>query len=281
MKKTALILALLMCAVSLFACGGPEAKDILDDNGKAVATGYYDGDKLLYEEKVDDRGDVSQKTTYDDDGNIEKVENFFLGEIKDETVYTYEEKEGNYSEKTTSYSAQGVKVSVTDRKYEGGKLMTETVKTELAGDKVSVDVSKFTYNDDGTVLEILTTDKDKVRETLTSENGDVIYALEISDTGSAVKTFYENKRISKIENYTADGKLLITITNEYDESGKIVKSQSFNKDNELKDYSVYVYDGENLLGIHKYYADGTIHSTIQYDETGKATIHNGMYVDLD
>ena len=282
MKKIAIILALLMCASVLFACSKTVAKDILDDDGKAIATGYYDGDKLLYSEKVDDRGDLSQKTTYGDDGSIEKVENYFLGNLKDETVYSYTDKEGDYTENVTSYTAQGVKLSVTEREYKDGNVVKETVKTGLKDDKEeSVDVSNFTYNEDGTVLEVVTTNKEKSRETLRAEDGSVIYDMEITESGSSIKTFYENDRISKIENYTKEGKLLITIVNAYTEDGRIESTKSYNADGELKDYSNFVYDGDTLLGIHKYYADGTIQSTIEYDEDGNATVHNGIYVGLN
>ena len=280
MKKISLILILVICCALLFSCGGkPEARDILDADGNVVAVGYYDGDKLLYEEKSDTNGNLSQKTTYDDEGRVEKVEDYAIGFLSGETEYTYTDDEGSYTVVSTTYDNKGEVKMVTETVYENDVPVNQTSTVPVADGSSSVEESTFSYNEDGSVLEIIMSGDKKVREILTDGNGVVIYDHEFFDTGASAKTFYDaGSVITKIENYTAEGELLITIVNEYDDKGTLKKTYSYDKDNQLKDYSEYIYENGKLLAIYKYIANNTINTSIIYDENGKATIYEGEYV---
>ena len=282
MKKFAFALALITCVMTLASCSDPKPRDILDADGNAIATGYYDGDVLVYEEKLDSNGNLSKKTTYDDSERVEKEENYTFNVLSNVVEYEYTEKDDEYTKKTVLYNNKGTIVSVTELKYENGVPTKETV-TVGTGDKVS-DVTECTYvyNEDKTVTKTYTSNGKKIREVLEDGNGVVIYDHEIAEDGSSVKTFYEmGKVISKVENYTKEGKLLITIKNIYDEKGTITRSESYDANNALKDYSEYVYVDGSLKALYKYHADGSIHTSIIYDENGKATIHTGKYVPVN
>ena len=279
MKKIAFILALLTCCAVLFSCGEPEGREIFDADGNAVATGYYDGDVLLYEEVLDSNEDLSKRTTYDDEGRVEMVEDYTLGKKYSESVYSYTEDAGNYSVSETVFNNKGVVVSVTETKYEGDRAVTKTRTSSTTGEAHDVQVSDFVYNEDGTVLEKISSNGTDVREVLTDGNGVLLTDREFNNNGASTKTFYEaGKVVTKIENFNDNGELVVTVVNEYDENGVHTGSKSYNAAGELKDYSEYVYNGSKLVAIYKYYANGSIHSTITYDEEGKATIHTGKYV---
>ena len=281
MKKIALILVLVMCCAMLFSCGEPEARDILDADGNVVAVGYYDGDKLLYEEKSDTKGNLAQKTTYDDDGRVEKVEDYAIGFLSGETEYTYTDTDGSYTVVSTTYDNQGEVRLVTETTYENDVPVSQTSTVPVADGESSVEESTFTYNDDGSVLEIIMSGDRKIREILTDGNGVVIYDHEFFETGASAKTFYNaDSVIIKIENFTAEGELLVTIVNEYDDDGVLKKTYSYDKDSQLKDYSEYIYENGTLLAIYKYNSNNTINTSIIYDENGKATIYEGQYVPL-
>ncbi len=281
MKKIAFILALVLCCGMLFSCGDPKAKDILDDDGNVVAVGYYKGNKLVYKEETNDKGDLEARTTYDDDGKVEKLEKYAGGKLKSESVYEYGDKKGNYTEKRSNFS-HGVVISVTEDKYENGRIVLSETVVSKGGDEAKSDISKYTYDDEkGTVKEELFSGETKVKEVLTDKDGKVVYTLEINEGINSVKTYYEDKKITKVENYNKKGDLLISIVNEYDSEGTIKGSKTYNANGELREYSNYVYKDGVLLGMHRYNPDGTISSTIEYDSNGKATIHDGIFIDLD
>ncbi len=283
MKKISLILILVICCALLFSCKGePEARDITDADGNVVAVGYYDGDTLLYEEKSDSNGNLAKKTSYDKDGNVKKVENYAVGFLAEEVEYAYGDSDDNYTEKSTVYNNKGVVTRVVETNYENGVAVSSTTTVPLANGDSNVQESTFTYNEDGTVLEVITSDGNKIRETLGDGNGVLIYDHEFFDTGASAKTFYDmGEIVTKVENYTAKGDLLVTIVNTYDEEGTLIKTHTYDKDSNLKEYSEYVYYGGSLAAIYKYNANNTIHSSILYDEEGKATIYEGQYVLID
>lgn len=283
MKKLSLILALIMCALVLFSCGDPKPRDIKDEDGKAIATGYYDGDKLVYEEKVDSNGDVSKRTTYDDKERIEKIEEYSLKKLQLEAVYTYTDTEGKYTVNTTRFNNKGIVVLVSETKYEDSRPVSETRTTSSSPESdPAAEKSTYKYEDDGSVIETITSGDAKIREVKTDKNDNLIYDREYSNAGSSVKTFYNDKKqISKIENYSADGKLVVTVTNIYNDDGTLTKTESYASDGQLKDYSNYIYKDGSLVAIYRYNADGTINSTILYDSEGKATVHSGTYVSID
>lgn len=280
MKKIALVLVLVMCALLMFSCGEPEARDIVDADGNVVAKGYYDGEKLLYEEKTDSNGDLEKKTTYDDEGRVAKVEEYLLGKLSSESVYTYTDNAANYSISITSFNNKGTAVLEEEIKYENDRPVSKTGTVANKGEGAAVEQTTYTYNDeDGTVVESVSSNGIKIREIMSDGNGVTIYEIKISDDGSSTKTFYDQGTlVAKKETYNAEGKLVVTIVNEYNADGILVGSKTYMADGSLKDYSVYVFEGSTLKGIYKYNANDTINCTIVYDENGKATIHDGQYV---
>ncbi len=285
MKKIiALVLATIICAAALFSCakGELKKKDILDDNGNKVATGYYDGDKLVREEKVDSNGELTQKKEYNKDGNVEKVENYNLGILFTVEEYEYEKKEGEYSKNTVTYNNKGDVVSNKETKYKDSRPVEEIITGPASEDGVAsvVERTNYTYNDDGTVLLVVTSDAKKIKETVLDKNDKTIYVHEFKE-GSSVKSYYEKDRVTVSETYNVDGNLVIKTENEFNDEGVLSGTKSYNAKGELRDYSKYVYNEDGkLLGIHKYNADDTINSTIVYDENGSATIHDGVYLPL-
>lgn len=282
MKKISLILILVICCALLFSCKSkPEARDILDADGNVVAVGYYDGDTLLYEEQTDENGTLEKKTVYDDNGKVEKVENYAVGFLSEEVVYEYGDTDDNFVEKNTVYNNKGTVTKVVETKYENGVAVSSTTTTPVTNGEPIVEGSTFVYNEDGTVLEIITSNGKKIRETLTDGNGVVIYDHEFFDSGASAKTFYDmGKVVTKVENYTAKGELLVTIVNIYNEEGTLVKTESYDKDGNLKEYSDFIYVEDSLAAVYKYTVDGVIHTSVIYDEEGKASIFEGEYVPL-
>ncbi|MBQ4066112.1 MAG: hypothetical protein IJD22_00580 [Clostridia bacterium] len=293
MKKIISVLLLAVLCASLFSCAAPEpvAMDILDGDGNAVATGYYDEDgKLLYEEKVNSKGEVIKKTTYDSEGRVEKVEEFMNGSVSGETVYTYGDSAGYYSTKQTVFNNKGVVVNVKESVYEQDLIVSQK-RTFAVSDGVNdVEDSYFSYNDDGTVLETVNSNGRKVREKLTDGNGVLLTDHDFSSEESSFKTYYnEGDKIAKTDTYNAAGELVISLVYTYDENGKTVMTESYNKAGTRMDYSKYVYENDKIRAIYKYNdEDGlvgadeidTINSTIMYDDEGKATVHKGVYVPI-
>lgn len=285
MKKLALIFALLLVSLALFSCSSYKlvAKDAKDSDGNAV-TGYYDkNDTLIYEEKLDSDGKVAKKTSYDYSGRVEKIEEFHKGNKSAESVFTYEEDD-KYTKTQTVYNNKGEQVSVKETKFEKGLPVSEKNTVNVKNGDPSVQESTFTYNDDGSVLEIIKSGDKKIREVLTSKDENVLWDCEYAEAGTSIKTHYNEDGIAaKTESYNKDGALVMYVVNEYNDNKKITGSKTYDGTDAIKSYSTYVYDeaGEKLRAIYRYNADGTINSTITYDENGKSTIHSGTLVPLD
>lgn len=279
MRKIIFAAVCLICALLMCSCNKAVTKDILDADGNAVATGYYDGDKLIYEEKTDDSGAVVEKTEYDEAGRVSKVMTYRGSNVSSEDVYAYGENDGDYTLTSTKYNTKGIVSTKRVTTYENALPVKEVVG--FSDNEADNTVSTYKYNEDGTVLLEIVSGGNKIREVLEDGNGGVLYDHEYSNLGTSTKTYYgEGKTIIKIESFNKDGKLVYVMKHEYDDEGKVKKSTTTDADGNLKDYSEYVYVGKKLKGIHKYNANGTIHSTIVYDENGKATIHKGQYVDV-
>ena len=279
MKKIIFAIACLICAVLMCSCNKAVAKDILDADGNAVATGYYDGDVLLYEEKADKDGAIIEKTEYDEDGRAVKVTKYRNGNVSSEEVYAYGKNDGEYTLTETKYNTKGIASAKKVITYEKALPVKEVVG--LSENEADNQVNTYKYNEDGTVLREMFSGETKMREVLDDGNGVVIYDHEINNDGVATRTYYiAGEDVDKIESYNKDGKIIYSMSYEYDAEGKVVKTTTTDAKGNVKDYSEYVYLGKTLMGIHKYNANGTIHSTVSYDENGKATVHKGKYVDV-
>ena len=280
MKKIILVIACLICAVLMCSCNRAVTKDILDADGNAVATGHYEGDRLVYEEKADDRGDVVEKTEYDESGRAFKVTKFRNGTIAYEDEYAYGDSEGNYTLTAIVYNVKGEASNKTVITYENAIPVKEVAGlSENEDEKL---VTTYKYNEDGTVLKEITSAGVKVREVLDDGNGVIIYDHEVNSDGAATRTYYiAGEDIEKIESYNKEGKLVYSMAYEYNDDGKVKKTVTTNANGDVKDYSEYTYVDGKLAAIHKYNANKTINSTVTYDENGKATVHKGQYIGVN
>ena len=281
MKKILTVCIILICAFCLFSCSEKlTAKMITDAEGNAVATGYYDGrDNLVYEEQTDKNGNLIKKTSYDKEGNVTLVEEYEGSKKKQETAYSYEKNAGDYTVTVNSYDNKEVRVSVKETVYKNA-LPAEVTFTLLSakGEYINIEKSSFVYNEDGTVLETILSNDRKVRETLNDGNGIVIYDLEIREDGTGEKLYYNEKgEVLKSERYDKEGTLTEYTVTGYNENGKVLRTEEYDGTDALISYTVYYYktDGLTIEKSQSYDADGTVIGTITYDEKGNPTYHTG------
>lgn len=281
MKKILSALLITICALFLFSCSvNLTARPITDADGNAVATGYYDGrDRLVYEEQTDKEGNLIKKTSYDKDGNVTLIEEFEGGKKKLETAYSYEKAEGNYTMTVTSFDNKEVRVSVKETVYKNA-LPAENTFTLLSaqGEYINVEKSTYSYNKDGSVLTVITSNNKKIRETLDDGNGVVIYDLEIFENGESEKIYYnENGHVIKSDSYDKNGKLKEYTVTAYNDKEKIIRTETYDAKNAVLSYSVYQYkpDGITLEKIQSYDASGNVIGTITYDEKGNPVYDPG------
>lgn len=278
MKKIIAIVCALACALCFFSCKEKKddvketVKDI-KENEKVVGKGYYEGEKLVREEFVDDADEVVKKVFYSDDEKVEKEEEFFSGSLKSDTAYTYGE-DGKYTTKKNNYNKAGEVKSVVDSEFADGKLTKETKSTLDKDGKATVtEENHYKYNEDGTVTKSQKEDGKTVKDTVSDAEGKDLYTVDYLENGTKQKKYLNDKgKVDKIENISKDDAVMRTVENLFDEYGQPTGYREYDENGYLDYYGEYKYVDKKLTGIIVYDADGEVVRTVTYDENGKAEI---------
>lgn len=248
MKKLFAVLLALVMSLSLYSCGKEKSRteDILDGD-KVVGKSYYENGQLVKEEYTDENGSVSEYKQYTD-GTLSQ---------------TGKNEYGDDGDLASS--------SVSD--YDGDRVVKEENTYYKDGEVAQVRTVEYTYNEDGSVLESVSSDGKKTSEVLKNSDGEKLYSTSYDENGS-VKTSYENGNISKSETFGTEGELLGYSQMEYGEDGKTSGSVTYNGNGEAVMKTVYEYNGDKVSKIYMYNADGTLFQTGVYGEDGKLTLYD-------
>ena len=276
MKKLIAIICALACSLSFFSCKNEKRSETVKDikEGEAVVgKEYYEDDKLVREELFDKAGEVIKKVYYSDSEKVEKEEEYTLGKLYSDVVYTYGE-DGKSTSKKNTYNKDGEIKTVTDSNYTDGKLKKETVSTVDKDGKATVtEENHYKYNEDGTVVKTQKKDDKKVKDTVSDKDGKILYTVDYLESGSMQKKHFNEKgKTVKIENFNKDGVIVRTIENLYDEMGKTLGYREYDVNGNLAYYGEYEYVEGKLKKIAVYDENDVLVRTMVYNENGEVEI---------
>ncbi len=227
---------------------------------KSVAA-YDENWKMIKRESFDKNGKLIQLSEYDKNGNVTKFISYDEnGEVKSYTAYEYDEK-GNLT-KEARYDAAG-----TLQEYnvyecdENGYILKET-----RYDANGVKRSCTEYFENTTHENKYFSGKERRFESYNSD-GSLSGIMEYNRNGDVVKS----------EQYMS-GKLYGIEEKEYDESGNLIKSSSYDADRKFTGYSVYGYnESGKRIKISKYDGSGALTGYTEIKRNGDYILSETVY----
>lgn len=227
---------------------------------KSVAA-YDENWKMIKRESFDKNGKLIQLSEYDKNGNVTKFISYDEnGEVKSYTAYEYDEK-GN---------------------------LTKEARYDAAGTLQSYDV--YECDENGYILKETRYDANDVKRSCTEyfENttheskyisGNQRRTENYGSDGSlsGITEYNRNGDVVKSEQYMS-GKLYGIEEKEYDESGNLIKSSSYDADRKFTGYSVYGYnESGKRIKISKYDGSGTLTGYTEIKRNGDYILSETVY----
>lgn len=221
-------------------------------------------------EDIKDGDRVIGKSYYENDQLVKEEFTDENGEISE-----YREYDNGTLARTgkNEYGEKGDLVSSTVSTMNGDKVAKEEISFYTDGRVSGVRTTDFTYNDDGSVVEAVSKDGQKTSEVMRDAGGNRVYSSTYSESG-CIKTTYDGENVSKSESFDKNGELKGYSVMQNDANGKAMGSETFNADGKLLMRSVYEYENGKPAKILMYNADGTLYQTGVYDEQGKLTLYD-------
>ena len=244
---------------------------------------YDENWKMIKRESFDKNGKLIQLSEYDKNGNVTKFISYDEnGGIKSHTVYEYDKKGTLIKE--SSYDAAGaLQVYYVYECDENGYILKETwydangVKNHCTEYfENTTHESKYisgnqrrteSYDSDGNLSSV----------TEYNRNGDIVKSeryLSGKLYGIEEMEYDESGNLIKSSSYDADRKFTGYSVYGYNESGKRIKISEYDGDNKLTGYTEAKYDGEYILSETVYDGDG---SKTKYTEYLENTPYNKTY----
>lgn len=221
--------------------------------------------------------------TYNEDWKAIKNERF----DENGTLVYAAEFDGNGHEIRTTYYDENGSISMIYRcEYDEKGNLTKAARYDETETLQAYDV--YEYDENGYVLKGTQYSASGVKTGYTEyfENTTYInkYAgqrrSESYDSDGNLSSVYEynrNGETTKSENYR-NGKLWSAEENEYDESGNLIKSSSYDADRKFTSYSVYGYnESGKRIKISKYDGSGTLTEYTEIKRDGKYVLSETVY----
>lgn len=222
-------------------------EDILDGD-RVVGKSYYEDDRLVKEEYTDTDGRVSEYRQFGESGSMEE-------------------------KGTNKYNSDGSLMSAEVASYDGDKVVKKTTTLYSDGKASKVKNVKYSYNSDGSVLEVSTADGKNESEILRDADGNKLYSTAFDDNGSVKTTYGDGNNIVRSETFDRDGNSVGYTEMQYDENGRAVGSATYKGDGTLVMTSVFEYaENGSKSKILMYDAEGKLYQTGTYDADGKLTL---------
>lgn len=225
---------------------------------KSVAA-YDENWKMIKRESFDKNGKLIQLSEYDTNGNVTKFISYDEnGGIKSHTVYEYDKKGTLIKE--SSYDGNGTVEDYTVYENdENGYILKDT---RYNANGVKTGYTEYFEN---------TTYINKYAGQRRSESYDSDGSL------SGITEYNRNGDVVKAEQYMS-GKLYGIEEREYDESGNLIKSSSYDADRKFTGYSVYGYnESGKRIKISKYDGSGTLTGYTEIKRNGDYILSETVY----
>lgn len=251
---------------------------------KAVAT-YNEDWKAIKNERFDENGTPVYVTEYDGNGNTIRSTNYDENG-KPSWSYGYEYDEDGKKIKETSYKEDGSISMIYRYEYDEKGNLTKEARYDETETLRAYEV--YEYDENGYVLKNTRYSASGVKTGYTEYFENTTYAnkyaeerrSESYDSDGNLSSVYEynkNGKTTKSENYR-NGKLWSAEENEYDESGNLIKSSSYDADRKFTSYSVYGYnESGKRIKISKYDGSGTLTEYTEIKRDGKYVLSETVY----
>lgn len=251
---------------------------------KAVAT-YNEDWKAIKNERFDENGTPVYVTEFDGNGNTIRSTNYDENG-KPSWSYGYEYDEDGKKIKETSYKEDGSISMIYRYEYDEKGNLTKEARYDETETLRAYEV--YEYDENGYVLKMTQYSAGGVKTGYTEYFENTTYANKyagrrrtesyFSDGSlSYIYEYNKNGETTKSENYR-NGKLWSAEENEYDESGNLIKSSSYDADRKFTSYSVYGYnESGKRIKISKYDGSGTLTEYTEIKRDGKYVLSETVY----
>lgn len=251
---------------------------------KAVAT-YNEDWKAIKNERFDENGTPVYVTEFDGNGNTIRSTNYDENG-KPSWSYGYEYDEDGKKIKETSYKEDGSISMIYRYEYDEKGNLTKEARYDETETLRAYEV--YEYDENGYVLKMTQYNAGGVKTGYTEYFENTTYAnkytgerrSESYDSDGNLSSVYEynrNGKTTKSENYR-NGKLWSAEENEYDESGNLIKSSSYDADRKFTSYSVYGYnESGKRIKISKYDESGTLTEYTEIKRDGDYILSETVY----
>ncbi len=261
--------------------GKPASSETRSDKGYFTTEYYYklSGELFCYA----DYSSSGYPTFYDTEGNvinINEIDNYtYIYTEKDASGKVLFDAEYNYYKLVTTvfydYDDSGKLASARKVDVDGNLLWKETyadgvcVLKEIYTASFLTDI--YEYNEKGVCIKhtINAVDGQKYIKEYSSETGKLEKEYSYYVSGDYYLSHYDEKELKiKEEFWTAEGKRSSYTLFQYNEDGKISRQEKYNANDELYQYSIHEYFGEDGWKCTYYYADGTVIGTDSSENYG-------------
>lgn len=251
---------------------------------KVVAT-YNEDWKAIKNERFDENGALVYVAEFDGNGNTIRSTNYD-GNGKHSWSYGYEYDEDGKKIKETSYKEDGSISMIYRYEYDEKGNLTKEARYDETETLRAYEV--YEYDENGYVLKNTRYSASGVKTGYTEYFENTTYAnkyaeerrSESYDSDGNLSSVYEynkNGETTKSENYR-NGKLWSAEENEYDESGNLIKSSSYDADRKFTGYSVYGYnESGKRIKISKYDGSGTLTGYTEIKRNGDYILSETVY----
>lgn len=251
---------------------------------KVVAT-YNEDWKAIKNERFDENGTLVYAAEFD--GNGHEIRTTYYDEIgKPSWSHGYEYDGDGKKIKDTSYKEDGSISMIYRYEYDEKGNLTKEARYDETETLQAYEV--YEYDENGYVLKNTRYSANGVKTGYTEYFENTTYAnkyagerrSESYDSDGNLSSVYEynrNGETTKSENYR-NGKLWSAEENEYDESGNLIKSSSYDADRKFTSYSVYGYnESGKRIKISKCDGSGTLTEYTEIKRDGKYVLSETVY----
>lgn len=251
---------------------------------KAVAT-YNEDWKAIKNERFDENGTPVYVTEFDGNGNTIRSTNYDENG-KPSWSYGYEYDEDGKKIKETSYKEDGSISMIYRYEYDEKGNLTKEARYDETETLRAYEV--YEYDENGYVLKMTQYNAGGVKTGYTEYFENTTYANKyagrrrtesyFSDGSlSYIYEYNKNGETTKSEDYR-NGKLWSAEEYEYDESGNLIKSSSYDADRKFTSYSVYGYnESGKRIKISKYDGSGTLTEYTEIKRNGDYILSETVY----
>ncbi len=249
---------------------------------KAVAT--YDEDwKAIKNERFDENGTLVYAAEFD--GNGHEIRTTYYDENgKFSWGYGYEYDEDGKKIKETSYKEDGSISMIYRYEYDEKGNLTKEARYDETEALQAYDV--YEYDENGYILKMTQYNASGVKTAYKEyfENAKSKYygqrrseSYDSDGSLNFVREYNKNGETTKSENYR-NGKLWSAEENEYDESGNLIKSSSYDADRKLTGYDVYGYnESGKRIKISEYDGSGALTGYTEIKRDGDYILSETVY----